>query len=254
MLVHTTENRSISNRSEKWDWYFPNDCKLIDVVCENQHCFQINLLLTVRLSIDCLCKWHLSYYIAFVAASSALLTEGEHYSVKCSLKHWCLGKMDAVLLTTFQITEIIEISVQFVPTNQISHYRFRWGFGAEQATCHYLNPWWPSLLMHTWVIRLRWVNFLMSDNWRPLDVLWLSYLYWVNPFPQRCIPLIVDVLGAHIFYIFIMLCGVACANCLKCLIISLLHHIYYWVQLKWYFQINHTDIIRCLSLDVQIMN
>ena len=30
----------------------------------------------------------------------------------------------------------------------ISHYRFRWWLGAEQAISHCLNQWWLSLLMH----------------------------------------------------------------------------------------------------------
>ena len=40
----------------------------------------------------------------------------------------------------------------------IFRHWFRWWLGTKQVTSHYLNQWWPSLLMHTCITQPQWVN------------------------------------------------------------------------------------------------
>ena len=72
--------------------------------------------------------------------------------------HWSRDKIIPILETLcsnyflfMKITSSIEISVKFTPRVwllTISNYWLRWWLGAEQATSHYLNQWWSSILMH----------------------------------------------------------------------------------------------------------
>ena len=47
----------------------------------------------------------------------------------------------------------------------IHQHCFRYGLGAQQATCYYLNKWWPSWLMHICVTRPLWVKSILNDVW-----------------------------------------------------------------------------------------
>ena len=49
----------------------------------------------------------------------------------------------------------IKISLKFVPKGTINNIPM---FGTDQATSHYLNQWWPCLLMHICVTWPQWVN------------------------------------------------------------------------------------------------
>ena len=53
----------------------------------------------------------------------------------------------------------------------ISQHWFRWWLGAEQATSHYLNQWWPSSLTHICGTRGKWVK----QSLRSLSYWWRSY-------------------------------------------------------------------------------
>ena len=57
----------------------------------------------------------------------------------------------------------------------ISEPWFRQWLGAEQATSHYLNQWWPSLLTHICVARL---NELISDT----CISFIGWLTWPTMF------------------------------------------------------------------------
>ena len=48
----------------------------------------------------------------------------------------------------------------------ISLHWFRWWLGAEQATSHYLNQWWPSSLTRMCDTKGRWVKCFMASRWR----------------------------------------------------------------------------------------
>ena len=91
-----------------------------------------------------------------------------------SLTHWGRDKVAANFQTTFSnafspmkmfefrliFHWILFLRVQFII---ISHW-FRWWLGAEQATSHYLNQWWPNLLTHICVSRPQWVNYTVCLN------------------------------------------------------------------------------------------
>ena len=56
------------------------------------------------------------------------------------------------------------IKVEYIYTKlTICQYWFRWWLGASQATSHYLNQWWPSLLMHICITWRQWVKALKSN-------------------------------------------------------------------------------------------
>ena len=67
--------------------------------------------------------------------------------------------------------------------------------GDEQATSHYLNQWWPVLLMHTCVSQPEWVN-INPSNTSPLSVVssvWDSGLMaW-----QQITGVTTDISGIH---------------------------------------------------------
>ena len=63
----------------------------------------------------------------------------------------------------------INISLIFVPKSvQLTmwHYWFRQWLGAENATSHCLNRWWPRLVTHICVTRSQWVNLLCQWQMR----------------------------------------------------------------------------------------
>ena len=96
-----------------------------------------------------------------------------------SLTHWGRDKMGANFLTTFSnalfLIKYISISTEtapkFVPKGPINNIPalvqiMTW---RRHATTHYLNQWWPSLLMYICITRPQWVNpchaeFLLSKN------------------------------------------------------------------------------------------
>ena len=81
----------------------------------------------------------------------------------------------------------------------ISQYWFKWWLGAKQATSHYLNQWWPSLLTHACVSRwVRWVRICtgichVQVNWpvfvqtRVVNKLLLLQCPWKIPNTQNLI-------------------------------------------------------------------
>ena len=93
------------------------------------------------------------------------LIESSHYN---SLTHWGRDKMAAIFQTTssnaFSWMKMYEFRLKFHWSLflrvqlTIFQYWFRWWLGAEQATSHYLNQWWPSSTTHVCVTRPRWVN------------------------------------------------------------------------------------------------
>ena len=74
--------------------------------------------------------------------------------------------------TTFSVAfswvKIVEFRLKFhwntFPGVQltISQHWFRYWLGADQATSHYLDQWWPSLLTHIFGTKGRWVNILRT--------------------------------------------------------------------------------------------
>ena len=84
------------------------------------------------------------------------------------LTHWGRDKMDAISQTTFSSAfswmKMLKFRSKFrwslflkVQLTIFQHW-FRWWLGAEQATSHYLNQWWPNSTTHIFVIRPQWVN------------------------------------------------------------------------------------------------
>ena len=87
-----------------------------------------------------------------------------------ALTHWGRDKIDAILQTTFSNAiswmKIFEFRLKFhwslflkVQLTIFQHW-FRQWLGAEQATSHYLNQWWPSSTTHICVTQPQWVNIL----------------------------------------------------------------------------------------------
>ena len=63
----------------------------------------------------------------------------------------------------------IEISLTFVPKGQINNILVldQIMLGTDQATSHYLNQWWYSLLIHICITRPQWVKHLNMLCWEP---------------------------------------------------------------------------------------
>ena len=89
----------------------------------------------------------------------------------CNNRHWDQDKMDATFLTTFsnkfpwmKILRKIQFKFHWnlFPRVQLTimQYWFRQWLGTDKATRHYINRWWPHLLTHICVTRLRWVKSL----------------------------------------------------------------------------------------------
>ena len=87
------------------------------------------------------------------------------------LTHLPLDKMFTISQTTFsnafpwmKIYKNFTSLFPRVPLIIFQHW-FRWWFGADQATSHYLNQCWPSSPTHICGTRGRWVNFhsLLAD-------------------------------------------------------------------------------------------
>ena len=68
--------------------------------------------------------------------------------------------LQTMILHSLPCMRIVVFGFKFhwnmIPMVQLkSHHWFRWWSGTDQATNHYLNQWWPSLLMYictTWPI------------------------------------------------------------------------------------------------------
>ena len=92
------------------------------------------------------------------------------------LTHWGWDKMAAFSHTTFskafswmknyefrfKFHWSLFLRVQF----PISELWFRKWLGTKQATSHYLNQWWPSLLMHIYVTQLPWVKIRITFQYK----------------------------------------------------------------------------------------
>ena len=61
---------------------------------------------------------------------------------------------------------LIKISLKYVPEGPINTIQcwFRSWLGTSQATSHYLNQWWLSLMTHICVTRPQWVNVMALDT------------------------------------------------------------------------------------------
>ena len=90
-----------------------------------------------------------------------------------SSTHWGQDKMAVIFQTTFSTAfpwmEMFEFRLKFhwnlflrVQLIILQHWFRKW-LGAEPATSHYLNQWWPTLVTHICVPRPQWVN-IKSEN------------------------------------------------------------------------------------------
>ena len=85
-----------------------------------------------------------------------------------SLTHWGRDKMAAISQTTFSNAfswmKMYEFRLRFHQSLllrfelTIFQLRFRYWLGANQATSHYLNEWWPSLQTHMCITQPQWVK------------------------------------------------------------------------------------------------
>ena len=91
------------------------------------------------------------------------------------LLHWGRGKMANIFQTTFSNAfswmKIFEFRIKFdwnfflkIQLTKSQHW-FRYWLGAEQASSHYLNQWWPRLVMHIYVTGPQWVVYLLIKPW-----------------------------------------------------------------------------------------
>ena len=93
------------------------------------------------------------------------------------LIYWGRDKMAAILQTIFsnQFSCLKDTVLWYkfhwnlfsMVQSKISQHWFTSWLGAGQAPSHYLNHWWPSLLIHICITQLWWVNSL-----RPGDAIW----------------------------------------------------------------------------------
>ena len=95
------------------------------------------------------------------------------FEKKTVLTHWGRDEMDAISQTPFSNAfswmKMLEYRLKFqwnlflrVQLTIFQHW-FRLWLGAGQATSHYLNQWWSSLLTHICVSRPQWVNYSWSS-------------------------------------------------------------------------------------------
>ena len=101
----------------------------------------------------------------------------DHFSPQIKeLTHWGRDKMAAIFQTTFSNAfswmKMHEFCLRFHWTLllrvklTIFHHRFRKWLGADQATSHFFDRWWPCLLTHICVTRPQWVknNSISTEN------------------------------------------------------------------------------------------
>ena len=90
------------------------------------------------------------------------------------LRHWGQDKMAAIIQTTFSNAfswmKIYEFRLRFQLT--IFQYWLRLWLGAGEATSHYLNNRWLSLLTHICIAWPQWVKMSAILNWQPK---WKNY-------------------------------------------------------------------------------
>ena len=90
------------------------------------------------------------------------------------LTQWGRDKMAVIsqttLLNAFSWMKMLEFWLTFhwslflrVQLTIFQHW-FRWWLGAQQATSHYLNQWWPSSTKNICVTRPQWVNSILFLN------------------------------------------------------------------------------------------
>ena len=117
--------------------------------------------------------WTQELYICLVMASVDSFTvlhsfDSRHFAWNSVLIHWGRDKMAAIFQTTFwnafSWMNMYEFRLKFHwnlflrVQLTISQHWCRWWLGPSQATSHYLNPWWYSLLTHICVTWPQWVN------------------------------------------------------------------------------------------------
>ena len=85
-----------------------------------------------------------------------------------TLTHWARDKMAVIFQTTFLTAfpwmEMFEFRLKFhinlflmVQLIILQHWFRKWP-GADQATSHFLNQWWPTLVTHICVSRSQWLK------------------------------------------------------------------------------------------------
>ena len=90
-----------------------------------------------------------------------------------ALTHWGRDKMAAIFQTTFSNTfswmKAYELRLKFHSNlflrvqSVIFHHWFRYWFGADQATSHYLNKWWLGY-WRIYVTRPQWVKWILDTQ------------------------------------------------------------------------------------------
>ena len=100
--------------------------------------------------------------------SSCRSTVCGEWHLTLPLTHWGRDKMAVIFQTIFSNAfswmKMFNFRLRFhwivFPRVQLTIFQhwFRWWLGAVQATSHYLNQWWYSLLTHICVIRPQWVK------------------------------------------------------------------------------------------------
>ena len=87
------------------------------------------------------------------------------------LTYWGLDKMIDILHTTFSCAfswmfcVLIHILRKFVPKVSVHNKSASVQVRAKQATSHYLNQRWPSLVTHICITQSRWVNLIKCYFW-----------------------------------------------------------------------------------------
>ena len=93
--------------------------------------------------------------LTLAACSHFDLTLGDHDEMAATLQ--------MTFSNSFSFLKILYFDWNFAEIcSQESYWYVR--LGSEQATCHYLNQWWSSLLRHTCIPQAWWVNSLWPND------------------------------------------------------------------------------------------
>ena len=112
---------------------------------------------------------------------------GDHFSRGHFQMHFCEWKCQLWLIFLW----ILFLRAQFI----ISGHWFGWWLGTKQATSHYLNQWWPSLLTHICVSGPQCVRSIKQTVSLQMPLLSVTYMrvvwlprviYW-EPYLTDCL-------------------------------------------------------------------
>ena len=134
---------------------------------------------------------YVNKYVAYGAASLHNRPWLQAHSILINtLTHWGRDKTDAILQTTFSNAiswmKMFEFWLKFhwclfiKPQLTIFQHWFGLWLGAEQATSHYLNQWWPSSTTHICVTRHRWVNWGRHNMAAIFRYIFLNENAWIS--------------------------------------------------------------------------